>query len=123
NRCSAVRCWTSAEITSDASPVTRLPRPTAARPAKPSGRPAKRAVRLNVPRGMSSSITRLCLSRGNNSDAEQTGTPRLSPLLARPLHHAPVPEQGAPVQVKLEPDEGRPAQVGVPHRGALLGCL
>ncbi len=52
-RCSAVRSWISAVTTSDAMPPTRLPRPSAARPAKPSGNDANRAVRDTARRGIS----------------------------------------------------------------------
>ena len=48
-----MRCWISAEITSAAMPVTRLPSPSAARPAKPSGSAASVAVRPTARRGMS----------------------------------------------------------------------
>ncbi len=51
--CSAVRCWISAEMTSGAMPVTRLPKPSTVRPANPSGSAASLAVRVTARRGMS----------------------------------------------------------------------
>ena len=56
NSCSAVRACSSAATSSAGLPPTRLPNPTAVRPAKPSGRLASRAVRATARRG--SSLTR-----------------------------------------------------------------
>ncbi len=51
--CSAVRCWTSAATASAGRPPRRLPSPSVARPAMPSGRVASRAVRVTALRGRS----------------------------------------------------------------------
>ncbi len=53
NSCSAVRAWISAATASAGRPPTRLPNPSAVRPAKPSGSAASFAVRVTARRGRS----------------------------------------------------------------------
>ena len=53
NSCSAVRCWISLITTSAGVPPIRLPRPSALRPAYPSGSAASFAVRATALRGTS----------------------------------------------------------------------
>src|SRR5215469_7286053 len=50
---SAVRCWISAATSSAGRPPIRLPRPSAVRPARPTGRVASLAVRVKARRGRS----------------------------------------------------------------------
>src|SRR3954451_11744880 len=64
--CSAVRCWISVRTVSAGVPPSRLPSPSAVRPAYPSGRAASRAVRAAALRGRSrSAMGPLSLRRRN----------------------------------------------------------
>ena len=51
--CSAVRCWISAATISAGRPPSRLPSPSAVRPASPTGSVASLAVRVTARRGRS----------------------------------------------------------------------
>ena len=51
--CSAVRCWISCATISAGRPPSRFPRPSAVRPARPTGRVASFAVRVTARRGTS----------------------------------------------------------------------
>ncbi len=57
NSCSAVRCWISAATASGSIPVTRFPKPSAARPAYPRGSEASFTVRAMAQRGMSVTLS------------------------------------------------------------------
>ena len=54
--CSAVRCWISVATSSAGRPPRRFPRPSAVRPASPTGRVASLAVRVKARRGRSLTI-------------------------------------------------------------------
>src|SRR6185436_18408724 len=70
--CSAVRAWTSAATYSADLPPTRLPRPSAVRPAYPKGNVASLAVRITALRGNSLTVS---LSRAGFAVAQRMGKP------------------------------------------------
>src|SRR5258705_13433389 len=74
-------------MTSLAMPVTRFPSPRAARPAKPSGNAASRAVRPTAVRGISVTrpIETLGMPRGGFSSARSGSPVASAPWVLRPL--------------------------------------
>ena len=63
NSCSAVRRCSSSVTSTAGRPPSRLPSPSAARPATPTGSDASRAVRVTARRGMSVTLPSSLVSR------------------------------------------------------------
>ena len=123
NSCSAVRCWTSLSTASAGLPPSRLPTPSAWRPAYPRGSAARRAVRATALRGRSVmdpvSLTGGWVGWPNDFHLRQVeGEAGVRRPVGRadPRVHGGDPGRGGQPLLRVVAQRRRPAPVR-PHRG------